>query len=120
MNLDDIFPGSKKRIWAWGKLHETCWVCGSDWDLQCHHIQRLSSCYRNWGDVECNLFRTCPVCHDVADGLTHAEQLAYKAFHDPKTFDLQAWLHCRDGPILRSTTRVTMPEINEALERLAL
>jgi hypothetical protein len=115
-----VFPGAKKRIWAWAKLHEICWICGNDWGLQSHHIQRQGMCYRNWGDVECNLFRVCPNCHEVADAMPYADQLAYKLAHDQETFNLGAWRHCLDGPIIRSAERVTMREIADATERLAL
>ena len=118
MDLDEIFPGSHRRITAWAKLHGFCWYCKDDWALQTHHIQRRSSCYRNWGDVELNLFRTCPGCHETkVDAMSHAEQLAYKAFYDPDTFNLGAWLHCRDGPFLKAPERVTMEEVIEAAER---
>lgn len=121
MSLDDIFPGSKKRVTEWGKLHGTCWICGTDWNLQTHHIERRAICYRDWGDVECNLFRTCGLCHDdKLAAMPHSIQLAYKSFYDPDTVDLQAWLHCRDGPFVRSGSRVTADEIGDALHLLGL
>ena len=123
MKAEEYFPGSLARRRNWVvKLneltqHPICWVCGYDWgkwnlndqrNYQTHHIQRRSSCYPGWHDVECNLFAACQHCHEtLLAAMPHARQLALKKINDPRHYDLELWHHCRDGPELKSAERVT-------------
>ena len=121
MTLEEYFPGSQARRHAWvSRIKTVCWVCGHDWGkwtidqrtYQTHHIQRRSSCYPNWHDVECNLLACCALCHETRlASMPHAEQLAMKLLNDPLAYNLEMWLHCRDGPVLRSAERVTGEDV---------
>lgn len=136
MTHDEYFPGSIERLRAW--RHEQrpiCWVCLYDWEKfngdlrrpQVHHIERKGLCYQrskpDYKHVECNLFFACETCHaSVLDSMPHYEQLAYKLKYDPEHYDLQMWLHCRDGPVLRDyvagNERVTQLEVDAALKSI--
>ena len=75
--MSDYFPGSQRRRILWANNKHACWICGRNWGLQTHHIERRSHCYPKYADVECNFFRTCDDCHDVKlAAMPHAEQLA--------------------------------------------
>lgn len=126
---DDYFPGSKERVMEWKQSRNpACWVCKWNldrhtyWDhrkLDAHHIQRRSSSYRDWKDVECNLFMTCNLCHATSlDSMAHSSQLAYKMKYDRENYHLRLWHHCRDGPELRSKLRVTQQEVDWAYSLL--
>ncbi len=136
MTHDEYFPGSNERLHAWivgqrSQGRTKCWVCGHDWSksnaqfrrAQTHHIERKSHCYPEYAHVECNLFTSCEQCHmGPLATMSHALQLAHKLKNDPENFNLQMWLHCRDGPVLRDyepgNERVTQAEVDLELDAL--
>jgi len=88
--------------------------------LQVHHIERRGHSTTRQ-DHNCNYFLTCRKCHDTKlnniTNTSHAIQLAYKLKNDPEHFDLEEWLRLRDHD-LKSPERVTMKEIEDALDWL--
>ena len=112
----------------------TCWVCGYDFTRfnwgdyrirEIHHIERRGHATGKKEDgtprydEKCNFFSACRPCHqdklDSVGTMSHALQLGIKMRHDPKYFDLEQWLRLRDQS-LKSTTRVTLKEIEDALD----
>jgi 5-methylcytosine-specific restriction endonuclease McrA len=83
------YPTSRqlKERSDWSLAFDSCWICGSRFDLQTHEIASKAQAPFKWATTE-NYFRTCSRCNQyVLNNLPEAVQLAYKKHFDPDNYN---------------------------------
>lgn len=102
---------------AWRRsVPQRCMLCGGDYLLAVHEIERRSAAPKRWAHP-CNYLLLDQNCHDKM-GNTYwpqARQLALKLLTNPTAFDLDTWLRLKD-PELLAPNRVTLQDVMKFLE----